>query len=443
MELVAVELFNFRQFEAVDGKPQRIEFARPGKRNVTAIYGTNGAGKSGLLNAFTWCLFGKATKALKHPASLVNHAALASAKPGQKVSAYVKLEFRAPVGNKSTLHTVKRSIETTPDSAEATGSESDQPPAGKVVLTYPAAGQGTFTLDNPDEVGAYLNRLLPSDLFQYFFIDGERIANLTKPENAAEVRHAVEVFVGLKEYLDGSKHLLEAERIFAEEAQQHEQDNAAFKQLCQEIVEKEQLVQDLDQRIKAALETIVELEKNISQIDDKLNETKGVEELENKRKDLQSRLRQLTDDLKQQEHELYRLVLTDGWVAFALDAAENYLSSDLEMRKRGDLPYRIRQPFLKELLERLTCICGRSLDPAADDEHKHDVAQAIKEIHNELAKADLSEVQQQLFGATTAASEVVPARARQLEQIAAGDHRIEDLASRIELEKKALEDVER
>lgn len=53
MELDYVHMKNFRQY--LDSK---IEFARSPERNFTVIQGANGAGKTNLVNAITWCLFG-------------------------------------------------------------------------------------------------------------------------------------------------------------------------------------------------------------------------------------------------------------------------------------------------------------------------------------------------------------------------------------------------
>lgn len=48
-------LENYRQFEG----RQRIRFSRDPKRNITLIVGSNGTGKTNILRAICWCLFGK------------------------------------------------------------------------------------------------------------------------------------------------------------------------------------------------------------------------------------------------------------------------------------------------------------------------------------------------------------------------------------------------
>ncbi|MBD0312887.1 MAG: AAA family ATPase, partial [Microcoleus sp. T3-bin5] len=50
MKLISITMCNFRQFY---GKSPEIKLAS-GVQNITVIHGNNGAGKTALMNAFTW-----------------------------------------------------------------------------------------------------------------------------------------------------------------------------------------------------------------------------------------------------------------------------------------------------------------------------------------------------------------------------------------------------
>ncbi len=54
MKISKIELDNFRQYY---GKVE-FEFDTDSKKNIVVIVGVNGAGKSNLYNAITWCLYG-------------------------------------------------------------------------------------------------------------------------------------------------------------------------------------------------------------------------------------------------------------------------------------------------------------------------------------------------------------------------------------------------
>ena len=53
MIIESIKIENFRQYKG----PIDINFSLNKEKNFTVIEGTNGAGKTNLLNAITWCLF--------------------------------------------------------------------------------------------------------------------------------------------------------------------------------------------------------------------------------------------------------------------------------------------------------------------------------------------------------------------------------------------------
>jgi len=71
---------NWRSFLGI----HKVEFAVDGARNITVLVGQNGAGKTALLNAFTWVLFGDTTAGFRKPEDLFNHAAIDAIAPGSR-----------------------------------------------------------------------------------------------------------------------------------------------------------------------------------------------------------------------------------------------------------------------------------------------------------------------------------------------------------------------
>ena len=50
----SITLTNYRQFKGT----QTLNFSFDNKKNVVVVLGKNGAGKSNILNALTWCFYG-------------------------------------------------------------------------------------------------------------------------------------------------------------------------------------------------------------------------------------------------------------------------------------------------------------------------------------------------------------------------------------------------
>ena len=61
MILKKMILYNFRQFY----EEHTLFFGIKGSKKVTIIQGQNGSGKTALLNAFWWCLYGETTEKFK------------------------------------------------------------------------------------------------------------------------------------------------------------------------------------------------------------------------------------------------------------------------------------------------------------------------------------------------------------------------------------------
>ncbi|MFN8626113.1 MAG: ATP-binding protein [Candidatus Binatia bacterium] len=90
MKLLEMEIENFRQFYG----EQSIEFgSSDSKKNITVFHGYNGSGKTALLNAFIWCLYGETTSDLEAPDKLENERAAAEASIGAEMCVSVALRF--------------------------------------------------------------------------------------------------------------------------------------------------------------------------------------------------------------------------------------------------------------------------------------------------------------------------------------------------------------
>ncbi len=89
MKLISITLCNFRQFY---GKTPEIKLAS-GLQNITVIHGNNGAGKTALMNAFTWVLYGKFSAAFAAEEQLANKRALAEAEMGKAVGCWAEIVF--------------------------------------------------------------------------------------------------------------------------------------------------------------------------------------------------------------------------------------------------------------------------------------------------------------------------------------------------------------
>ena len=90
MELNKVSIKNYRQYRNVE-----IEFARGSDKNFTVIRGNNGTGKTTLLNALSWCLYGEEIHDYKDASSMTicNNKSLKLADSNSDIIVSVEMEF--------------------------------------------------------------------------------------------------------------------------------------------------------------------------------------------------------------------------------------------------------------------------------------------------------------------------------------------------------------
>lgn len=270
MKLTAIKLCNFRSFY---GKTPEIALAHASDRNTTIIYGNNGAGKTSLLNAFTWVLYEKFTAAFSATEQLVNKRALAEAKIGQPVECWVEIAWE----HDNIRYRLKREFRVYKNEDDVTTGET------KLYLQF-AGDDGKWHLPDqkPEDI---INQILPASLHQYFFFDGERIEAIVRSDKKTEIAEATKIFLGVEVINRSINHLKEAKKSLENELKLI--GNSEVKQLLEQQIKIEndiEYLQKRQQEISQELEHQQTLKKETSQ---RLQELSAAKELEEKRQNLE------------------------------------------------------------------------------------------------------------------------------------------------------------
>jgi DNA sulfur modification protein DndD len=196
MKLISITLCNFRQFY---GKTPEIKLAY-GTRNTTVIHGNNGAGKTALMNGFTWVLYEKFSAAFAAIEQLVNKRALAEAEMGKAVACWAEVVFE----HDNKRYQVKRLCRAYKGENTIEHSKSE-------LFMQVAGDDGRWTppLQHPDDI---IGRILPESLHQYFFFDGERIEQIVRYDKKAEIAEATKELLGVEVLNRSVRHLGEAKK---------------------------------------------------------------------------------------------------------------------------------------------------------------------------------------------------------------------------------------
>ena len=349
MKLLSLQMNNFRQFY---GETPRFKFAS-GIANVTVIHAENGAGKTALLNAFTWLLYDSYTKGFGSPEEKVNKRALAEAEIGATVSAWVKLTFE----HNDTIYEISRQADTIKVSEKEWKPKPDRP--AKLLYTR-EDGQW-----EPEErVSETISRILPKDLHNYFFFDGERIERIVQPtkDEKEELARATKKLLGV-EVLDRSiSHLNDARKALEKELKRIGDPETT--RLLNEKEEKENELNDLNEQLDQQQINVEGFRESKAAVEDKLRELEGVQELQKRRDQLNEDLETRKSSRDQTQKKLKQAIAKDGYTVFVEDMANEFKELIESLRQKGELPVGIKKQFVQDILDKAACICGRSLDEA-------------------------------------------------------------------------------
>jgi len=337
MKLVKIVFENFRQFY---GK-QELNLETSDTENVIVIHGENGSGKTTILEAFSWCLYGKMD--LAQSQNILNERVFNTLSEGMSSDAKVVLLFE----DRHKEYLIKRSVQ-----VKKVGTTQYHTPADQ---TFEVKQNGS-AISSP---ATAIDKIMSKELKKYFFFDGERIDSLAKPESSKEIENGIKNIMGISVYEKGIRHLKEAKKILADELKAiipagetspYEEENAIQTDLDEYRVKlknntkfKEDKLNEKE-RISDEIKSIIELEKH-----EKLKEMKE--------KELQS----YTNSLFKLIDKEKKLISKDAYLAISSDLVVEMNSFLEEKRDKGELPSGIREQFIKDLIERGRCICGTSL----------------------------------------------------------------------------------
>lgn len=347
MKLLWMRLHNFRQFE---GTTPKLQFAQGQPKNVTIIFGGNGSGKTALLNALTWAFFGKFTDAFALPEQLVNRRAIHTMDPGRQVSAWVEVMFEHH-GRKYHLKRMRTVIR---------GSSPSQSTNDKDEITLAMADtSGHWQPVSHNDISDRLGSILPVQLHSYFFFDGERIERLQRPDKREEITSAITIFTGEEIFRRSVDHMSQvAKRIEGELKELGDVDLSPLFQAKDELEKRQRLLQEQQAQHEANLDGFRRQKQAIEQ---RLRDSATVKEQQERRDFLTEEDSRLRQTVLAARAKLADLISSKGYWAFLGNAFERFSDIVDELEAQGELPTPMKAPFVRGLLERGECICGRPL----------------------------------------------------------------------------------
>lgn len=352
MLLQTIELQNFRQFVN-----EKIDFSTDPERNVTLIIGENGTGKTTFAQAFFWCFYGETDFSDK---IILNRSVIEKITPDQKETVRVAIRLTHGSAEYEIIRT-----------QEYKKAYTNRVTAANTVLNVQVkSADGNTRYLKPLECESAIQNILPKELANYFFFDGERIEKMSKEiasgRKSSGFSNAVVGLTGLKATLAALDHLspTRTSSVMGKLTLEYRGDSdGKMQQLTQRIGELQDELEritvrlsEIDDEIESATTSRAQFEQDIKQFADG-------EKLQNERE----RLRRELADVKRTKATFVKDIckaFNDGMPTFfgismVKDALEVLSHSDFSGK---DIP-EMHAKTIQFLLKRGTCICGTHLDP--------------------------------------------------------------------------------
>lgn len=355
MKLEQLVVENFRQFKG----RQEIIFADQRARNVTIVHAENGFGKTTLLKALLWGLYGQSglmgadgkEEDFEKVGEIIHEGTVQRGGDPGHIAAQVKLTF---------IHDETRYVLTRRLSL---AQQRHNPNDTELSLEAMRDGQ-TFTQDRPQQ---RIHAIVPPGIAPFLFFNGERINYLAMERNSAQVTSAIQQMLGLKllqTTIDDLKHQNVRGKLRAE---QRDSASKEKQELLAEQIAKEAEKITLEEQRSQCRANALAVVSELAGIDNKLTANRASYELQAKRVRLSAERDAFIAKRDDVVRRLSRVIAEDGYTTFATELVARGRAVVARLRSEGKIPAKVLNSFLKELLDNGTCICTRCLTAGSSE----------------------------------------------------------------------------
>lgn len=346
MIIKQIKLNNFRQFK----DEHIIEFSTDKEKNVSVILGSNTCGKTTIVGAFIWCLYGENT--LKEPKQLLNNVV------AQRLTTYSSKDVSVEVilqheNNEYIILRTQRWQKT------AMG-DSIRGNTPELKVSY-VDERGETNSVNAIDCQSVIEGILPQALADYFFFDGERIKKINTKNN---VVNAVRGLMGLDVYSAGMDHLDpdSSKSVIGKlkrELDTGKDDEAARKK--SQIAEYQVRLEGFQKHTPNIEEQIKHYTSLKEELAIKIKENEDVKKSQEMKERLERDVKYYENSIASNEERLVNDFNSNGSKFFALPLIKKGLQILSEAKEEGEGIPNMHASSIDFILKRGKCICGCDL----------------------------------------------------------------------------------
>ncbi len=348
MLLKELHLHNFRQYKG----DQSVYFSEDPMKNVTLLLGKNTSGKTTFIQAFRWVLYNNSDFTGRgRKSAVLNDDVRMGMRMNDREDASVKLVLI----HNNILYEITRKEEyysKTPGDAYATGNYVD-------VYFYNKDGERRQVAANPNDK---ISDILPQELSEYFFFDGEKIANSRTRTNVEDSINTIMGLKPLKQMMDHLNSNKGRSVVNSLMALREPDDDDVMKDLERQLKiaqndskNNEELLESTINKIKLLEPQYDKAFSDFVQIEDIADKANELKELDKKKTEKERQVQQSENDLMSS----FTPMMMELYLSFLSDKINKELISE-DYADKG-IP-EMTAVSVNYLLERGICVCGSDLN---------------------------------------------------------------------------------
>jgi len=367
LQLGKITLKNYRTFKGTTV----IELSRDREKTITVIEGEMGKGKTTILNAVYWCLYGEFRHAGSYSdENIINNDVLSSLSVGDEndtsveIHLYEEDELRYKI--RRNVHFVKKDESVRLVTREdIDGSLPDgiliEPTVEFSHLPKLAGSSDWIVHTDPAPAREAIRNIFPEPLSSYFLFDAELLDSFFDLGSKSQVKNGIEKISGIPVIDDAIKHMKNTYSDILQDIKNPKTEplkNAVF--ITKKQIDADAKIIDEEnknlERINAEMESIRSYLRN--------NDQESVKEKQAHVDDLRASSKKIREDLSKHEKEMNDWLLYCNTVVRLRGSMDDSLNHCDAWEKEGKIPVAVSGQALKNILNQnpSVCICGTHLD---------------------------------------------------------------------------------
>lgn len=355
MRFKKITFKNYRCF--MDGT---INFKEADGKNINLIVAPNGGGKTEMLFAFWWCLYGldfsimTGKEVTSYALNSTLYRDLMQSESNKQYSCFVEIEFE----DEGKDYFLKRMCEYRNTGKKILCDEY------QILSHYNDKHELIPPIRDKEGIEKTLKKVLPKSILHGIIFDGEQMIKLNKNDKQSiEAIHGiisnitnVELVQRVKKNLEGIKENLDT----AQKKLSNKTGNKSLTEILVKLEKNEAHFSQLKGVLSDSKLKLSEYESRTKEISNELRQINLISDLEKERANVEKERKRLENDLDD-FYKDFAATLSDGYLMIS----SKLLDEVNLIIQKYDVPEGLTVKAVKSILSRDTCICGRELDDDA------------------------------------------------------------------------------